>query len=134
MNKKDKKAYIKTLEAIVAILLIYLFIAYLLKDNKPKQATAPIDIKLTQESILKEIQSSNYYRNCVLINNSTCVNDLINSTIANKYNYAFSLCTKSQCYIPITPAKDVYLSSVIISANITDYSTTSINLYVWRKI
>lgn len=130
----DKKGFIKTIEAIVAVLLLYIFITAILIQNKPKQASVPLDVKLTQESVLKEVSNSNYYRNCVLRNDKNCVDSLMRKTIGDQYNYTFSLCTATQCSLPITPAKDVYYNSIIIASNFTDYQTTSVNLYIWKNI
>ena len=130
----NKKAYIRTLEAVVAILIIYIFTTSLLAKNNVNEASVPKDIELTQESILKEIQSSEYYRNCILSNNNNCINSLFQSSIKNIYGYNFSICTVSNCVVPATPEKEVYAKSLIVTANLTNYSTTSVNLYIWRKI
>ena len=131
----NKKAYIKTLEAVAAILIIYIFTTSILARNIVKEASVPKDIELTQESVLNEIQSSDYYRNCALSNNKNCINSLLQSSIKNNsYGYNFSICTVSICIVPSTPEKDVYANSLIVTANLTDYNTTSINLYIWRNI
>ena len=131
---RNKKGYIRTLEAIVAILMLYIFITFLLSQNKPEEAAAPLDIVLSQESVLKEIQSSSYYRNCVLEKDVDCVDQLASSTLGKKYDYALAICTRTECQIPATPVKEVYVDSIVISSNITKFETTSVNLYVWRKI
>jgi hypothetical protein len=131
----NKKGYIQTLEAIVAILIIYITVISLMSQYRPKtQAGVPLDIKLTQDALLKEIESSNFYRNCALSNNTICIDDLINKSIGNKYMYKVALCTVSSCAVPITPNREVYARSIIISSNITNYTTTSVNIYLWRKI
>lgn len=131
----NKKGYIQTLEAIVAVLIIYITVTSLLSQNKQQNsATVPLDIKLTQQSVLNEIQTSDYYRGCVLQNNYSCIDNFINQSVSYKYNYNLSLCTQVNCTIPGIPDKEVYLRSIIISANLTKYNTTSVNLYIWKKI
>jgi hypothetical protein len=131
----NKKGYIQTLEAIVAILIIYITVLSLMSQYRSKtQAGVPLDIKLTQDALLKEIESSNIYRNCALSNNTLCIDDLINKSIGNKYMYKVALCTVSSCAVPITPNREVYVRSIIVSSNITNYTTTSVNIYLWKKI
>jgi hypothetical protein len=131
----NKKGYIQTLEAIVAILIIYITVLSLMSQYRPKtQASVPLDIKLTQDALLKEIESSNIYRNCALNNDELCINDMINKTIGSKYMYKLALCTVSSCSVPNTPNREVYVRSIIVSSNITNYTTTSVNIYLWKKI
>lgn len=134
MVKINKRGYIRTLEAVAAILIIYIFTTSIISRNVIKEASVPKDIELTQKSILNEIESSPYYRNCVLSNNLNCVDNLLKITINNRYGYNFSLCSNNICKIPSTPEKEVYLRSLIISANLTNYNTTSVNIYIWRNI
>ena len=106
-----------------------------MSQYRPKtQIGVPLDIKLTQDALLNEIESSNFYRNCALNNNELCIDNLINESIGNKYMYKMALCTVFSCSVPNTPNRGVYVKSIIISSNITDYNTTSVNIYIWRKI
>ena len=130
----NKKAYIRTLEAVVAILILYLVMTSVLSKNKTTTASVPKDIELTQSLILDEIENNDYYRSCVLMKDYFCLGDFINNTLKARYSYNLTLCTKDNCMYPETPSKEIYAKSIIISSNITRYNTTSVNLFLWRKI
>lgn len=132
----NKKGYIQTLEAIVALLIIYLAVSSILVGIKPKtDAAAPEYIKLTQDSLMKEIQESNSLRSCVLNKNVDCINLMVNESIGSTYGYNVTLCSKDYCLEPSTPLdKNVYARSIIVASNITSYDTISVNLYLWNKI
>ena len=57
----NKKGYIRTLEAIIAIVLIFAVIITILPKKEITEKT-PDDIDLTAKSILNEIQNNNLFR------------------------------------------------------------------------
>ncbi len=132
----NKKGYLQTLEAVVALLIIYLAVSSILVGIKPRvNAAAPDYIKLTQDSLMKEIQESNILRSCVLNKNVDCINLMVNQSIGDRYGYNVTLCSKDFCLDPSTPLdKSVYARSIVIASNITDYDTMAVNLYLWNKI
>ena len=139
----ENKGYIRTLEAITAVLIIFLFTtSVIISQDNPNKAIVPQDIQLTQDAVLKEIQTSRYYRDCILEKNMVgsgdiaiiCTEDLLKKTVPSVYGYAFSLCTSESCTLPTTPDKEIYVKSIIISSNLTDYNLISVNLYLWKKV
>src|SRR3989344_6033495 len=60
-NMVNKKGYIRTLEAIIAIVLIFAVIITILPKKEIAEKT-PEDIDLTAKSILNEIQNNNLFR------------------------------------------------------------------------
>ncbi|MEK6951527.1 MAG: hypothetical protein AABX29_00775 [Nanoarchaeota archaeon] len=59
----NKQGFIKTVEAIIAVLIIFIFIYYVTPKSTTNQDTS--DIKKLQEEILKGISEKEIYRECI---------------------------------------------------------------------
>ena len=131
-----KKAYIITIEAIIAIVVLYIFMTYAISRNveKPK-VSIPRDIEISQETILSQIQTNDFFRTCALQEDRACLDNMMTLSLKQGLMYNFTICHGVSCPVFILQEnKDVYAKSLIISTNTTDYSTTLITLYIWRKI
>ena len=131
-----KKAYIITIEAIIAIVVLYIFMTYALSRNveRPK-VSVPKDIALSQDTIFSQIQTNDYYRTCALQENYPCLDNMIGLSVKQGWLYNFTICHTTLCQAFIlNENKDVYVKSLILSTNTTYYNTTLVTLYIWRKI
>ncbi len=131
-----KKAYIITLEAVIAIVVLYIFMTYAISRNveKPK-VSIPRDIKISQETILSQIQTNDFFRTCALQEDYACLDDMIGLSLKQGLLYNFTICHTISCPAFILQEnKDVYAKSLIISTNTTYYNTTLISLYIWRRV
>ena len=130
----NKKAYIRTFEAIAAIILVLLVITYLARDIN-KDPSIPKDIKLFQGAFISEIYNNESKRSCVLIQDLKCLN--FTNFIPKNLEYNLTIC-KSPCdtplYIGLPERKTVYAKSFVVAANATDYNPKLVSLYVWSKI
>lgn len=145
----NKKGYIRTLEAIIAIVLVFIFIISILPKEE-KISVTPKDIDLTAEGILNEIQNNKDYRNYVIgmdLTDGKCgekdcyteVNaDIKNGIIPITIDYILAVCDISQntvpCYPDINtiefPKTDIYPRSILI----TEVNTKRVvKLFLWRK-
>ena len=61
----NKKGFLKILEAIIAIILIFGFIVTVFPKTQ-QSAGAPQDLQLTMDAIVKQAQTDNDFRDCVL--------------------------------------------------------------------
>ena len=62
----NKKAYIRTVEAIIAIVLILTFIVYIWPKESQVESKIPRDIELTLDRTINEFQYNEGYRICIL--------------------------------------------------------------------
>ena len=139
---KNKRGWIRIVEALVAILLIAGFLI-LLMDNQEK-GTEDISSKvyMTENAILREIQSNSAYRTYILGIGETSVefesfdNDLKNH-ITSRVPTHLS-CTSKICDFGHDPVcnidslkKDIYASSVMITADLTDYNPKLLKIFCW---
>jgi hypothetical protein len=121
----NKKGYIQTLEAVIAILILLSVILFSISLRGGDNPSVPEDISLLQNNILSQVQSN--YRDCVF-DESLCSNfvNLLNEvpvTVGSNYSIDGALFVK--------PDVDLYVDSIII-VNETN-SVKTFTLYLWRK-
>lgn len=64
----NKQGFIKTVEAIIAVLIIFIFIYYITPKSSDNKDTS--DIKKLQEEILKGISENEEFRECITASNN----------------------------------------------------------------
>jgi len=155
----NKKGYIRTLEAVIAIILILIFIFSVLPKKQTEELKTPREIDLTSDGILNEVQNNEEFRGCVIAdlnpNNlqlgeksaEQCINEFIttNNLISQTLDYNVKVCDTSTsdqnaynfCGEPnLIGAEDktVYVKSIILSGTLTELKTKRVKLYIWRKV
>lgn len=151
----NKKGYIRTLEAIIAIVIILVFVLSIL-PQKEKESQTPKDIDLTANQILSEIQNNNKLRSDVISATTICLNycnlkNFIKSNLPITVGFELLVCDSNNCYkcedsneecnaggniIPISTSEaitekaSVYAKSIIIKESGED---RTVKLFLWRK-
>ena len=125
----NKKGYMRTLEAVIAviILLIVVFTSSIFKT--PKEKAIPPEIELIQDTIFDNLQ--NDHREYLIDENSGEVEDLISEIIGGRgINSEFDICMDvGDCEIQQNLSEDdIYVNSLIIHEN---ESTVLFRLYLW---
>ncbi len=134
----NKKGYMKTLEAVLALVIFLIFITVALVFNKvPEDAGIPHDIEALQDSILTKLENEPSLRTCIINNQIDCINQTINPLVPNQTTeYFFELCitdTPSDCSLTQTFPEEItiYSDSMIIQeAN----ETAIFRLFLWKKL
>jgi len=155
----NKKGYIRTLEAVIAIILILIFIFSVLPKKQTEELKTPREIDLTSDRILNEVQNNEEFRGCVIddLDPSSlllgqksaeqCINTFItdNNLIPQTLDYKVKVCdtsiTDTTAYnfcgeppLVGTEDKTVYVKSIILSGTLTELKTKRVKLYIWRKV
>ncbi len=128
----NKKGFIKTLEAIVAIIILIVFISvFIRRDEIIKKDD---EKSIVASSLLSEIQDNDILRGCVLIKDKNCIDNYLNESITNRYYYNFSICDLGgSCLVPSLPKTDVYVKSIVVSSNLTTKESRIIRVYLWNR-
>ncbi|MBS3150761.1 hypothetical protein J4443_00050 [Candidatus Woesearchaeota archaeon] len=144
----NKRGFIRTLEAVAAIIIVFLFIYYAGR-NSQEDTRFVQGIRSLQESILDDVGKNDDFRecivnsgiadfnqivegfkasNCINIKQDNCAKDVdcyIEGSLPLRYKerYAFTICSPSDlgsCSLPgsIGGSKEVYTSAVIISSSL----------------
>ena len=127
----NKKAYMKTMEAIIAIVLFLVVITVLLTSNKDTNTAVPSDMILIQDTILNTIQENNTLRTFAVNLENNDINMFINSTIPDGIGFNFTLCNNpNYCAYPTTSeSEQLYADSLIL---VEGEDIAIINLILWR--
>lgn len=87
---KNKKGYIRTIEAILAIMIVFGFVVTILPKKTTDIARAPPELDSTMRSILEEAQNNEEFRTCLLLKENVGLQDSSNTMVKN------SACLKNQ--------------------------------------
>ena len=151
----NKRGFIRTLEAVVAIIIVFLFIYYAGRSSD-KDTRFVQGIKSLEESILNDISKNDGFRDCIVTTSladtngngkadvqeigegATCpeVKQFIEDSLPSRYrnNYAFTVCDPKElgsCTLPTISSKEVYTSAVIISSSLNNKEYNPRVLRMW---
>ncbi len=137
----NKKAWIRIIEAFVAILLISIFLLIILNQNHIEKKDFSSEIYENQVSILTEIELNSSLRNEILgltnlpVKWTNFPEDIRKKINEKKLDYLIceaKICVSGSECLEEFGAKDIYVKSVIITANLTDYKPRQLKLFCWR--
>ena len=122
----NKKAYMRTLEVFMAVLITFIFVIYVVPTYYRERAPE------TGINILNSLEDN--LRDCA---NTSCVENAINSfdsDFGKKYNYIINISSDVNTVVSGLPAaKKIFSDSVFIAGNSTSYDPRIIRLYYWYK-
>jgi len=128
----NKKAYLKTVEVLLAMLIGGAFIIYVIPATLTRETEQP------PLDLLSNLENNADFRQYMLFNQTNCVDaELLTQKflpVKFKYSYAFSPCTlENYADIPANLPKDrrVYVDSVFIAGNTTEYKPVIVKLFYW---
>ncbi|MDO8628577.1 MAG: hypothetical protein Q7R56_02385 [Nanoarchaeota archaeon] len=138
--KTNKKGFIKTLEAVIAIILILTFIYYILPRATPEHPETPDNVRTAQNNIINELLYNNNYRECIFQtvnnqcpNNPACdVQELINNNKPYGYDYACEVCDQVQSCTPAEQLpldRNLYVNSIYLIKD----QPRILRIYLWKK-
>lgn len=128
-----KGAYIKTLEAIIAIVLILTVVFVVIPKPITYEEKVPFNVKNAQEFIIKEIRENAEIRNAVFTNPTDAKNKisaLIEENLPIGFTYAFEICDTTVCVLENTPLdRNVYMADVMLSNG----EPRIVRIWFWQK-
>ncbi len=137
----NKKGYIRTLEAVIAIIIILVFVFTVLQP-KYKKESEPAEIKLLQDVIIGEIEENDNYRNYILAGDEEGkgeINTYIESMIMEIGDYRHYLHiqgSSDSLEIPDLPGEvKIYAKGIMISPTLGQGSDDPkiVVLYLWEN-
>ena len=129
-----KKGYIKTIEAVVAIVFILGFIYMATPREKTDIGEEiPSNVKAAHNLIMSEFLRNDTLREYVAKGDRDSVDPFISNNIPGGYDYAFEICSSTlSCTTEELPLKVTYVGSVFVATNITGQPRV-VRLYIWPK-
>lgn len=139
----NNKGFVRTLEAIIAVIIIFTIIVMLAPGTKKPQKETPDVIQQTQAFLLDQITSNEVYKECVKKSaaapgecKTVClppadIDSLVKKSVPSQYDYRCEIClSASTCSGPLPLDKSLYTDSRLVAA---DPSPRVIRIIVWEK-
>ncbi len=131
----NKKAWMKVVEVFLSILLLIGVLSVLLINQGVQEKSKSEEIYKQESWALKEIQLNNSLRADVLNGEVTSnLNDTINKTMPDYLNCTIKICNLyNECNLDQEIKKEIYVKSILIFANNTNYNPKELKLFCWEK-
>ena len=126
----DKKGYLKVIEVLIAFVLTYWFITFVITANIQKD-----DRDLEHPFPLSKVPIDTV-RNCILAHNTSCVEqalDEYNPGLDNRYELTVIIMNKTESPRIDVPDKKVFIDSRYRSGNVTVYDPRITRVYIWKR-
>ncbi len=139
----DKKGYIRTLEAVIAIVIILLFIFAVTPERTVNPKTVPPQVDSAQRYILKEVQDNQELRDEALSvgSDGSCgsdigvapkIDELVSSNLPPGFAYACAICLTTSCvFTPEGVTTSIYMDDVMITPNNINDGPKIVRIWFW---
>jgi competence protein ComGC len=123
----NKKAYVKTIEMFIAIVMTFIFLVILIPRASQQ------DKQDVGTGILARLEQRDAFRSCVLLRDNSCLYDLVNNSLPRRYQFDITV-SEDPSYKPVLNAtENIYTDSVFIAGNDTMYNGTTVRLFYWVR-
>ena len=126
----NKKAYMRTLEAVIAMVISFIFITFIVTNKTSAEIVQP------NINLLEILEQNPLFRNCVMSENYPCLNSTLlmhYPDFTELYGYRFNITTDPNTAVSDLPEKEVRLESLFIAGNDTYLYPRVVRLYYWIK-
>jgi hypothetical protein len=129
---KNKKAWVKIVEAFIAITLIFaVFIT--LYTRQVYRADISEEVYSLQKAILGQISNNEDLRINVLNKNNESILNFLEDKIPPSLDYTIRICELNEVCSMDFYQTEVYASETVISSTLQEYSPKVIKIFMWRK-
>ena len=133
---KNKKAYIRIIESVIAIMII-MGVVLVILSNQVQKVDISEEVYEKQRYIIDVITNNESMRTEIVGGRTETVNDFISKNLPNTWDFTTNICEVEEVCNKNTPNdRDIYVSETIISSNLTDYPNArsrKLRFFVWRK-
>jgi hypothetical protein len=148
-----KRGFIKTVEAIIAIVIVLIVIFTLSKKVGNAEEYDVESVRSLMDGVLEGVSENEGMRDCIVTltiparglvyseynaGNGDCGNDIVNKyvrdTLPKRFRYSMLVCEANLvCNIPDLPEGSVYTSAVLITSSVRAemYKPRAIRLWMW---
>ena len=119
----NRRAFIRTLEAVLAVLVSYTFLVAIIPVGSD-QAVTP------NYHILNGFEQDETFRHCALSSNSSCIDAYVETQLPNDLEYRVIM-TDDPDEVPALPDTRVFSEHLFLAGNNTVYSPVIIKLFYW---
>ena len=127
---KNKKAWLRIVEAVMAVVIILSVVIVLYGKNIEKPEKSDF-IYSQQEIILTEISENPELRNAVITGNTLLIESFVNQRKPSGFNYSLRICSLDDVCGFNEYKKEIFSSERIISSTLQDYAPKKLKLFTW---
>lgn len=120
---KNKKGFMKTLEVVIAVLITFIFVIFIIPQSE-------LGVKDKKKAILEELHSDPSFRSCALVRNTDCIIDAINDVLPATYDFKVLITSRPDEAIDDLPRKELYVDTFFFAE--VDQPTI-VKVYYWIK-
>ena len=132
MRKKNKKAWIRILEAFIAVMIIASVLMIIIMRTPRESSTG--SVHEVQRFALEQVAANETLRGEVLEGSKDNTEIFIETVIPIYWNFTTEICEiEDICGMPFYIEKEVYADEILIATNLTKYSPKKLKLFVWAK-
>ena len=129
----EKKAWIRIVEAVLAILIIASVSMYLY-NKQAKKPDIEEAVYSLQKSLLNEISTNDEFREQILNNNKTQIDGFISERMPENLNFRTKICEPSDvCGMDEYIGRDTYTREILITATLQQYKPKKFKIFIWEK-
>lgn len=148
----NKRGFIKTLEAVLAVIIVFIFIFTL--SQKSSSDNNIKTMRDMQEGLLSGISKNDNFRSCIVSAQKASlpyigagnaqdpcfeedIKGYITKSLPSRFvkqgdeRYRMWVCDVDDCTLPELSGKYVYTSAVIISSDLEDYKPRIFRIWMW---
>lgn len=140
----SKKGYIKTLEAVIAVIMIVIISYMLISRPIELPPDVPLIVKGAQKVIDQSIQLNETIRTYLAKQDLSSeertllqgyIKDRIDQHITPGYDYTCLICSKpGECLSEYTPLdKSIYMTDVLVASSEEQQNVRIVRIWVWKK-
>lgn len=136
----NKRGWIRMMEVVLAV-TIFSTVLLVIYSQQVEHSDGSVLIRNIQKRISNEISISDDLRKIILLENETELKGYFSEDIPYGYNLEFRICSMEEYAQPCKLYdyseiydKQIYVESLIISGNLTDYNPKLVNIFMWGDI
>ncbi len=141
----NKKGYLKTLEAIIAVIIVFMVVIISLSFDNPETEEVPPDVGALQDTIFDKLQNDVDYREYVFDGNIREISSFLDAFVDNiRFEYGFVICDNNpecaeydsypQDPIEFPEDSQIYADSFVIQKYEGEtFNFKLFRLYIWYK-
>lgn len=132
-----KKGYLRTVEAVIAIVIILMFIFVVTPRHIPETRRVPIIVQTAQDHIRVELMNNEDLRNDIISKNYSGLDSLIEETLPTAvFDYDYKVCEKTVCILEdiIEIETSIYTTDVfLIMGDEEGTGSIIVRIWIWQK-
>ncbi len=135
MVMKNKKGWIRIVEAVIAIFLLLGVLLVIYSQHQVKEESFDY-VYFLQKKVLDEIAVSNELRLEALAGNEVYLQNFARLSFSDNFNVTIKICNLDKSCKPALPEnKEVFVEERIISTELgaTEFLPKKVRIFVWEK-